>query len=458
MPDLLTIRGLQRRTTVLLILVLVGLTALVPVPGRADEADDHVPDELLVGFHDDVAAPQAEAVYHAEGAAKLAKLGRLNVHRIQLHPAALEGTEQSLRHRPEVKFVERNRRIPVAFVPNDPGYGQQWHLARIRAPQAWDITPGLPAIVIGILDSGIDSSHPDLASKLVPGWNFYEGNSNTWDVTGHGTRVAGAAAAVGNNGIGVAGVAMQSRIMPLRVTDGQARPITRPSRARSPWAVDQGVKVMNLSFGCIARSSVVREAARYVRSRGGVVAAAGNCSCFDASADNTHVISVSSTSGADTVSSFSSRGNSIDLAAPGEEIRTTERGGDYSTVGGTSFSSPITAGVIALMMAANPGLTPSELEQLLKASTDDLGSPGWDTSYGFGRLNASRAVTAAAGSSPDIAAPSVAITAPTGGTVSGSVPVLVKAINSVGISRVELWAGSALAATSPCFPFPAGSI
>jgi hypothetical protein len=110
------------------------------------------------------------------------------------------------------------------------------------------------------------------------------------------------------------------------------------------------------------------------------------------------------------------------------------------------------------MMAANPGLTPSELEQLLKASTDDLGSPGWDTSYGFGRLNASRAVTAAAGSSPDIAALSVAITAPTGGTVSGSVPVLVKAINSVGISRVELWAGSALAATSPCFPFPAGSI
>jgi thermitase len=454
MPEPLWVRRLQRATAVFLILALFGLTALVPFPARADEDDDHVADELLVGFHDHVATPQAEAVYHAEGAAKLSKLGRVNVHRIQLHPAALRALEQRLRHLPEVKFVERNRRIPVALVPNDPAYGEQWHLARIRAPQAWDITPGSPGIVIGILDSGIDSSHPDLASKLLPGWNFYEGNANTGDVTGHGTRVAGVAAAISNNGIGVAGVAMQSLIMPLRVTDNGGTAYYSTVANALTWAVDHGVKVMNLSFDGIARSSVIREAAQYVRSRGGVVvAAAGNCSCFDATPPNTHVISVSSTDGADTISWFSSRGNHIDLAAPGENIRTTERGGGYSVVGGTSFSSPITAGVMALMMAANPSLTPSELEQLLKANADDLGSAGWDTSYGFGRLNASRAVTAAAGSSPDITAPTVAITAPTGGIVSGTVPVLVNAISSVGISRVELWVGSTLAATSSNAPW-----
>ena len=375
----------------------LALTALVPLPAPAAD-DDHVPDELLVGFHDHVAGAAAEAVYRVEGATKLEKLWRVNVHRIRLHPTALSALEQRLRRRSEIRFVERNRRIPVALIPNDPVYREQWHLARISAPQAWDVTTGSPGVVIGILDSGIDASHPDLASKLVPGWNFYDGNANTWDVTGHGTRVAGAAAAIGNNGVGVAGVALQSRIMPLRVTDSGGWAYYSTIASALTWGADHGVKVMNLSFGGIAGSSSIRQAAQYVRSRGGVVvAAAGNCYCFDGTADNAEVISVSSTGGADTLSEFSSRGNHVDLAAPGEGIRTTERGGGYSSVSGTSFSSPITAGVVALMMAVNPSLTPGRVEQLLEANTDDLGPAGWDPGHGFGRLNAFRAVRAAAG-------------------------------------------------------------
>jgi thermitase len=394
MPKPLWIHRLYRATAGTLAL---AVTALVPLPAPAAD-EDHVPDELLIGFHDHVAGAAAEAVYRAEGGTKLEKLARVNVHRIRLHRAPLNALEQRLRHRSEVKFVERNRRIPVALAPNDPVYGEQWHLPRISAPQAWDVTTGSPGVVIGILDSGIDASHPDLASKLVPGWNFYDGNANTWDVTGHGTRVAGAAAAIGNNGVGVAGVALGSRIMPLRVTDGGGWAYYSTIASALTWAADNGVKVMNLSFAGIAGSSTIRNAAQYVKSRGGlVVAAAGNCYCFDGTPDNPEVISVSSTGGADTLSEFSSRGNYVDLAAPGEGIRTTERGGGYSSVSGTSFSSPITAGVIALMMAVNPSLAPGQVEHLLEANTDDLGPAGWDASHGSGRLNASRAVRAAAG-------------------------------------------------------------
>jgi thermitase len=435
------------------------LSCFAPVTSgtAANEADtdDHISDELLVGFHDDVTAHQAEAVYHAEGAAKLEKLWRVNVHRIQLNPAFLSSMEQRLRERPEVKFVERNRRILIALVPTDPVYSQQWHLPRISAPQAWDVTTGSPAVVIGVLDSGIEPSHPDLAANLVAGWNFYDNNADTRDVNGHGTLVAGAAAAIGNNGLGVAGVAMQSRIMPLRVSDPAGYAYYSTVANALTWAADNGAKVMNISFGGVAASSSIRSAAQYARLRGAVVvASAGNCSCVDGTAENPQIISVSSTGGADALSGFSSRGQFVDLAAPGEGIRSTDRSGGYTSASGTSFSSPITAGVVALMMAINPSLTPVQLEQLLKANADDLGPSGWDSSYGFGRLNAYRAVAAAAaGSGPDTTAPTVSIIAPTAGTVAGAVAVNVNASDGVGVTRVELWVDGALAATDATAPW-----
>jgi subtilisin family serine protease len=244
----------------------------------------------------------------------------------------------------------------------------------------------------------VDAAHPDLAGTLVPGWNFHGNNEDTSDVNGHGTLVAGAAAAAGNNGIGVAGVAMQSRIMPVRVADAGGYAYYSTIASALTWAVDSGARVMNVSFGGVAASSAIRSAARYVGSRGGVVvAAAGNCGCPDPTPENPYIISAGATTSSDVVASWSSRGAHVDVAAPGTAIRTTARGGSYRTVSGTSFASSITAGVIALMMAANPTLSPAELEALLKASADDLGEPGWDPQYGHGRVDAEQAVAGASG-------------------------------------------------------------
>jgi len=121
------------------------------------------------------------------------------------------------------RSAETNDIFGPALLPNDPQYASQWHLPRINAPQAWDVTQGAPRVVIAILDSGVDPHHPDLAGKLVAGTNTYDNTHNTADQFGHGTKMAGTAGARSNNGMGIAGVAWQSPIMPLRVTDRKGR-------------------------------------------------------------------------------------------------------------------------------------------------------------------------------------------------------------------------------------------
>ncbi len=140
---------------------------------------------------------------------------------LSLPPNASErALERAFRKRAEVESAEVDLLVPPDGVtPNDPLYPSQWHLSRIAAPDAWSTTTGSSGIIIAILDSGVDGSHPDLASKMVSGWNFYDNNANTTDVYGHGTKVAGTAAAAGNNGTGVASVAWNCLIMPVRISD-----------------------------------------------------------------------------------------------------------------------------------------------------------------------------------------------------------------------------------------------
>jgi hypothetical protein len=197
----------------------------------------------------------------------------------------------------------------------------------------------------------------------------------------------------------------------------------------------------------VAGSSTIRSAAQYVNSRGGVVvASAGNCGCVDGTAENPYIISVSATDAYDRIASWSSRGQYVDVSAPGAGIITTVRGGGYGSVSGTSFSAPIVAGVVALMLSANPGLGAAAIEQMLQDSADDLGTAGWDRDYGFGRVNAYRAVAAATGSSsgpvpiPDTTAPTATISSPaSGSTVSGLVTVTANAADSTGVARVAFY-------------------
>jgi len=179
-----------------------------------------------------------------------------------------------------------------------------------------------------------------------------------------------------------------------------------------------------------------------------VVVAAGNSGGLEAIAANDAMLSVSATDSSDLRTSFSSYGDYVDLAAPGIDIFTTARGGSYASVAGTSFSSPVVAGTVALMLSVNNKLTPADVDRIIKSTAVDLGTVGFDQYYGFGRVNAAAAVASA--KSPgviDTQSPVISITSPTGGKVAGVVPVDVNYSDNVGVTRVEFYANGQLVAS-----------
>jgi subtilisin family serine protease len=359
-----------------------------------------------------------------------------------------------LEKNPHLQFAELDFAYPPTLVPNDPLYPSEWHHPKIAAPTAWNATRGL-GVTIAILDSGVDAAHPDLAGAIIPGWNVYSNNSDTRDVYGHGTKVAGAAAGIGNNSAGVAGVAYQARIMPMRVTDSSGWAYTSTLSQALTWAADHGARVANMSFQGICSSSTVLSAAQYFRNKGGVaVAAAGNTGALLSGSQSSALTCVTATTSSDVRASWSSYGAFVDVAAPGASIYSTTRGGGYAFVSGTSFASPIVAGVYALMKAVNGALAPSTLDQILASTARDLGTAGWDQYYGWGRVDAAAAVARAqATSATDTQNPSASITSPTGGNVTGVVPVDVKATDNVGVARVELYARGSRVASDGVAPY-----
>jgi subtilisin family serine protease len=368
---------------------------------------------------------------------------------------------EALRQEPDVEFAELDEVIPPSeMVPNDPNYASQWHLQTIQTPAAWSTTSGTPNVTIAIIDTGVDGTHPDLQSKVVPGWNFYDNNADTSDVYGHGTAVAGTAAASSNNGLGVASIAWGCQIMPIRISDPYGSGSLSAMANALTWAADHGARVANISYQ-VSDSLTVRCAAQYFQSKGGVVTiAAGNDGLFDPTSDNPYVLTVGATNSTDTMAGFSTTGNNQDLAAPGVGILTTTRGSIYGSWSGTSFSAPIAAGVAALVISANPSLAAVQVQNVLKQSADDLGSAGWDSSYGWGRVNAARAVDLAMNTvgSDDNTEPSVNITSPAnGGAIAGIVNVQATASDNVGLTLVTFTVDGTVRGTAsagPCiFPW-----
>lgn len=398
--------------------------------------------ELLIGFRAGVGPAGRFKVYRDHGATHVEDIGQsTRMVRVRVPSAALDVIRHRLERQPEVKFVEKNYVFEPAFLPSDPQYAYQWHLPQILAPDAWDTTQGAPGAVIAVLDSGVDATHPDLAGKLVAGYNTYSNNTNTTDQYGHGTEVAGAAGALTDNGEGIAGVAGGAPIMPLRVTGSTGRATSASLANGVVWAADHGARVVNLSFSNVAGDRAISAAAEYAVNHGTlVVAASGNCGCADPTPENPYILSVSATDENDSVAAFSSTGPFVDLSAPGSNILTTERFGLYGAVSGTSLSSPIVAGVAVLMFAANPALTPALVTQLLEETA--AGSGTYDPTFGYGRVDASAAVNAATSYAPpaDTTNPTVSMTAPADGDmVSGTAVVDVTTDDNVGVVKVDLY-------------------
>ncbi|MCX6612388.1 MAG: S8 family serine peptidase [Acidobacteria bacterium] len=444
----------------ILVLSLVPLAfAQTPVPGR-----------LLVGFRANVLPSQAQAVISAHGARSSRQIGSFPIHIVELPPAAnANAVANAFRGRAEVQFTESDMLLPpVQVTPNDPSYSSQWHLPKIEAPSAWLTSKGSSAIQIAILDTGVDPGHSDLYTKLVSGWNFFDNNSDSRDVYGHGTKVAGTAAALSNNGIGGAGVSWNSLIMPIRVTDASGYATYSDLAAGLIWAADRGARVANMSFD-VTGSSTVSSAAQYFQSKGGVVvSSAGNSGTASTLAPSPYIITVSATDPNDAIYSWSTTGNRVTLSAPGC-VFTTFNGNTYGSACGTSFSSPVVAGVAALLLATNPNLTPAQVVAILQSSSDDLGSIGLDPIFGYGRVNANKALAMAfnppstnSGSPAptptpvptDTQAPVIRILSPAAGTfVSSNLSVTFSATDNVGVTKVQLLVNGNVVGTSSTAPF-----
>ena len=380
---------------------------------------------------------------------------QINVHIIELPPQANPpAIADALSRNRHLKFAEVDGAVEPDFYPNDPQYINAWHLPKIGAPIAWDYTQGNP-VTIAILDTGVETTHPDLQPQLVPGWNFYDNNNNVADVLGHGTAVAGVAAAAGNNAIGVTSVSFKSKIMPMRITDAQGYGYYSLIAAAITSAADKGARVANISFLGVSASSTVDSAAQYMRSKGGVVVTSGgNTNSLRTDPPRESLTAVAATDSNDARASFSSWGDYIDIAAPGVNLFTTRTGGSYGAFSGTSASSPVVAGVYGLMISANASLQPSKLDNILFTTALDLGTSGYDQEFGYGRVRADAAVASARGtSSSDSQAPTVAIASPSGGTVSGLVPVDVTAEDNVAVARVDLFANGSLVANDTITPY-----
>lgn len=295
-----------------------------------------------------------------------------------------------------VDYVEPNAKVERTFIPRDARYAKQWHLPKIEAPKAWDITRGAANVVVAVIDGGVQKNHPKLKSAIVSPYNMVTGTTN-YVPDDHGTHVAGIIAAAFNNQ-GTVGIAPNVKIMPINVFKGEEADAFTVSKAIM-HAADKGADIINLSLGGTDYSSTADYAVQYASAKGAtIIAASGNeksgRNMYPAA--NKNVIAVSAISKKDRLASFSNYGKYIDVSAPGEGILSTGARSDFIIMDGTSMAAPIVSGTAALLLSKNPFLTGAEVEKVLKSTAVDLGKRGWDSSFGNGRVNAYKALGKAA--------------------------------------------------------------
>jgi hypothetical protein len=299
------------------------------------------------------------------------------------------------------KVVAPNQYAMPAATCNDPELNNQWHLTQISAQVAWNYTTGSASKIVAIVDSGVDGTHPDLGPNLVSGYNSIQNLAESaggvvTDVhsTGHGTRCMGIAVAKGNNGIGISGVGWNLKGMPIRVTNSSNGSSTISELLEgATWAVNNGANVVSVSYEQV-NNPLVETTGSWMRTQGSLLVwAAGNTNTNLNNFDYWNVTIVGASDSDDRKLLTSSFGRAVDICAPGSLVRTTLKGGGYGNAPqGTSFATPQVAAAMALLMERFPSWLPAKVERQLLLTARDMGSEGYDTVYGNGRLNVGLAV------------------------------------------------------------------
>lgn len=347
-------------------------------------------------------------------------------------------TARALSRVPGVAFAEPNGYAHALLSPNDTYYPNQWAHnntgqavsyggSLVGTPdcdtdtdQAWDLQTGSSTLVLAIIDTGCDTGHPEFGGRVVAGYDFVNNDSNPSDDNGHGTCCAGIALGAGNNGQGIAGVAWGVKLMPVKVLNASGSGTYTAIANGINWAADNGAKILSLSLGGSANSTM-EAAVNYAYGKGCAIFCAtgnGNASSLSYPAAYGNSIGVGALSPCNERKSTTScdgeywwgsnYGAGIDFMAPGVRIHTADiRGsggfgsGDYiSDFNGTSSACPHAAGIGALVWSQNPSLTNAQMLSVLQTYCDDMGAAGYDTQTGYGRLNAHQAVLNAGGGPP----------------------------------------------------------
>ncbi len=297
--------------------------------------------------------------------------------------------------------------------PNDPQMGKQWHHEKVNSVAGWAKEQGDKDFILAVTDTGVDFKHPDLAAKLMPGYNTVDGNDIVEDGNGHGTHCIGIAAAITNNGVGVAGMAPNVKVLPIQVLSKSGSGSYASVAEGIVQAADRGAKVISMSLGGPSSSAALTDAVNHAINKGAlVVVAMGNSAhgSDDAPvarpsypAATPGVMSVGASDSKDKAARFTQAGKWISVIAPGVDIHATfptyatgMPGLSYGAISGTSMATPLVAGLAALVWSQNPKMTAQQVRERIESTSDDLGPDGYDILFGHGRVNAARALGASA--------------------------------------------------------------
>jgi subtilisin family serine protease len=447
------------------VLLIIGVLVLFPLVPQLGWATSFVQDEILVRFRPQTSPESIYRLHSKFRSIKTTDFPLVGIQRIRISgDLSVEEAVEQYRQDDSVLFAEPNYVRRVLAVTNDPDFEKQWDLVAIDAPQAWDITNPSNNLVIATIDTGVDYTHPDLDNNIwanaaetpgdgidndangyaddIRGWDFVGnqdssacpttcdcavddpvGDNDPMDDYGHGTHVAGIVGAEGDNGTGITGMLWQTRLMPLKIIDRDGCGTVGDEIQAIEYAVANGASIINASFGGEGSSQAERQAIAAAGEAGIVfVAAAGNersnidsSHLFPASYDLPNLISVAASDEGDRLAVFSNFGqNTVDVAAPGDCIRSTMPVGSFTIKGevscpgnpitasyaylsGTSMATPHVSGVVGLLLTQEPSLTPDRIKAIISLTVDLL-DPFTGRVTSSGRLNARKALLRKPGS------------------------------------------------------------
>ncbi len=409
----LTTRWLER---VGLVIVLVGglvlrftpnhvvrAATVAPASNQADSGTGTESVTYLIQFQPHVSITERDTIIAQMGGVLMRWLPALHVAKVKFMLSTNQQGRQAMfsqiSNQPAIAVIEADLPVEGVLDLNDP---DTLDPTKSYAPQlihlfpAWDYTVGSRDVVIAVLDSGIAHAHPEFADRILPGYDIINDDNDPEDDHGHGTHVAGIAAAALNNDIGMAGVCGECSILPVKVLNKSNAGTWFGVSEGLVYAVDHGADIIVLSLGSKTKSTIIEEAVNYAIAHNVLlVAAAGNAN----SADNFYpaafdgVLGVGATDKNDQKWMLSNYGAQVDVVAPGDGIYSTfnnlaDPAGGYAVLSGTSMATPHVAGLAGLLLAQDPTRTAAELHSLIEATAADLGPLGYDDKFGYGRIDA----------------------------------------------------------------------